>query len=159
MYLFVNERFWLLRFRFFPHLFYWTLLLISLLLAKKLKKMIICSWGRVCMFVFACMRPDVCWYIPLIKDCYCTYLALRKWGAYNAIPYNLIAKCQYNYTRNVLWYQAHSSRIRASHKTSLNYSNRKHRGKNSLIKKYMRNPTDVKLYISLQNCLFVRSTS
>ena len=41
------------------------------------------------------------------------------------IQYNFIAKCQHNYTRNVLWWQVHSSHIHSNHKTLLNYSNSK----------------------------------
>ena len=44
-------------------------------------------------------------------------------------------------------------------KEHLNYYNSKHRGENSLTSKYMRNATDIKLYISYQNCLFTRSTA
>ena len=38
------------------------------------------------------------------------------------IQYNVIAKCQYSCTRNVLLCHAHSSHIHANHKTSLSYN-------------------------------------
>ena len=43
----------------------------------------------------------------------------------DAIQYNFIAKCQYNCTKNILWYQVHSSHIHSKHKTSLSYNNSK----------------------------------
>ena len=64
----------------------------------------------------------------------------RKEGTCVTIQYSCIARCQYNCIRNVLWCQVHSSHIHACHKTSLNYSNSKHRGIKSLMNKYMRNP-------------------
>ena len=43
---------------------------------------------------------------------------------YVLIQYSFIAKCQNNFTRNVLWRQVHSSHIHSNHKT-LNYNNSK----------------------------------
>ena len=43
---------------------------------------------------------------------------------YNTTQYNVIAKCQYSCTRNVLWCKVHSSYIHSNHKT-LNYNNSK----------------------------------
>ena len=63
---------------------------------------------------------------------------------------SLIAKCQYNCTRNVLWCQIHSLHIRANHfffffyLKNDNSSSSKLWGKNKLINRYMRNPTDAK---------------
>ena len=64
-----------------------------------------------------------------------------------SVQYNFIAKCQYNCARNVLWCQVHSPCIHSNHKT-INYNNSKQTGKRSLINKYMRNPTGIKLCIS-----------
>ena len=44
---------------------------------------------------------------------------------HSAIQYNLIAKCQYNCTRNVLWCQIPSSHIHTNHKT-WDYNNSKY---------------------------------
>ena len=41
-----------------------------------------------------------------------------------AMQYTFIDKCQYSYTRNVLWCQVHSSHSHANHKT-LNYNDSK----------------------------------
>lgn len=95
--LFVNERFWLLRFYFYIFIFYWKSLLISL-----------CLFLRTCVLLYtgAYVHVAVCWSIPLTKDCYCTYLELpcgfyteAHSMQYNTMPYNLIAKCQYNCRR------------------------------------------------------------
>ena len=40
-----------------------------------------------------------------------------------ALQYNFIAKCQDSFTRNVLWFQVHSSHIHSNHKTSNVYLN------------------------------------
>ena len=44
---------------------------------------------------------------------------------HNTIQYNFIVKCQYNCTMNVLWCRIHSSHIHTNHKTSLDYNNSK----------------------------------
>ena len=79
----------------------------------------------------------------------------------NTIHYGFIAKCQYNCARKVLWCQAHSLHIHASHKTSFNWNNSKHRGKRHWQnnKKTKKSNCYIKLRMSHQNFPFTRSTS
>lgn len=53
----------------------------------------------------------------------------------------------------------YTSHIHANRKTVSSYNNSEHWGKNSFVGKYVRNPTNIKLDIPLQNYLCARSTS
>ena len=87
------------------------------------------AYYRVCSFVLLWSIHSAWWVCVLSFECI------------PFIQYSFITKRQYNYTRNVLWFQAHSSHIHINHKTSLHYNNCKHTGKTSFINKYMRSPT------------------
>ena len=130
------------------------------------------TWWRWCQATCGCGMPRrkptfssvSCWARLVTMNCHLSaWTGLRgSWKVSSccyAVQYNIVAKCQYSCTRNVSWCQIHSSCIHANHRTSLNYSNSKHWGKKSRINKYLKNPSDTKLCVWHQSCLFTRSTS
>ena len=104
--------------------------------------------------VISILSLSVC--LPVALCFLSFFLPLYSTVQYDTVQNNLIAKYQYNCTWNVLWCQVRSSHIHANNKTSLYYNNNNNNssndnnnnnkgGKKSLINKYMRNLTDIKV--------------
>ena len=80
-----------------------------------------CGWFRIqWLSLSATTGPGV----AAKKACTWSW-SYNEFIQHNTIQCNLIAKCQYNCTRNVLWCQIHSSHIHTNHKT-WNYNNSKY---------------------------------
>ena len=114
-------------------------------------------WGGIALPVLKGKQSVTFWgVVHVFGDC---WLVARTSDLQQHHDPALSIKCQYNCTRDVSWCQVHSSHIHVNHKIWLDYNNSKHRGKTSLINKYMKNPAVIKCAHPLKIYLFTRSAS